>query len=65
MRREPLFVAALVLTATVPSVAGAHHRPDHMGGPDGGGGGGTTGPLTLTASPNPVVYGGTTVVSAG
>jgi hypothetical protein len=53
-------VAGLALAAAMPLAASASHRPGHN---PGGGGGGTTGPLTLEASPNPVVFGGTTVLS--
>jgi hypothetical protein len=56
MRPAVLVIAGLTLATGLPTVASAHHRPDHTGG-------GPTGPLTLTASPNPVVFGGTTVLS--
>ena len=55
-------LVALVASSAVlaPAVASASHRPGHAGG---GGGGGATTISPLTAKPNPVVFGSTTVLS--
>src|SRR5687768_7603500 len=58
---RPTFTAlsGLLVLGLIPVGATAHHKPGHTQG----GGGGQQGPLSITARPNPIVYGGPTVIS--
>jgi len=60
--RNAVSIAALLaISAALPATAGATHKPGHGGG-GGGGGGGQTG-LSITAKPNPIVFGNATLLS--
>lgn len=53
-----MLLAATAAAVSLPVVAQADHKPGHTGG--GGGGAGT---LTITAAPNPIVFGSATKLS--
>jgi hypothetical protein len=57
MRRCGALIGALAAALLLPGIASAHHRPGHTGG------GGGTPTLTVGASPSPVFFGQSTVVS--
>jgi hypothetical protein len=57
MRRTFTALSGLLVLGLIPVGASAHHKPGHTQG------GGQQGPLSITARPNPIVYGGSTVIS--